>query len=180
MNGRSFCRLGGHQWRALQTEKPFHVHDSMMLRVCHHSKRTPCRDSTWTISQYHCQGRCELNARSSCCLGGQMWRALWTKKPFHVHDSMMLRVCHHSKFTPCRDSTWATSQYHCQGRCGLNARSSCCLGGQLWRAVVGGLQLYSEGQGAKSCVVKCTRAPNQLSPHLPMDGVSTACSSTGP
>ena len=45
---------------------------------------------------------------------------------------------------------------------------------------MGGLQLYSEGQGAKSCVVKCTRAPNQLSPHLPMDGVSTAWPSTCP
>ena len=100
------------------------------------------------------------------------------KKPFHVHDSMMLRVFHHSKFTPCRDSTWATSQYHCQGRCGLSTLSSCCLGDKLWRAVVGGLQLYSEGQGAKSCVVKCTRVPNQLSPHLPMDDVSTASSST--
>ena len=45
---------------------------------------------------------------------------------------------------------------------------------------MGGLQLYSEGQGAKSCVVKCTRVPNQLSPHLPMDGVSTAWPSTCP
>ena len=36
----------------------------------------------------------------------------------------MLRVCQRSKFTPRRDSTWATLQYHRQCRCGPNGWSA--------------------------------------------------------
>ncbi len=73
-------------------------------------------------SQYHCQGRCGPNRRSSCCLGGQLWRDPRTKTTFHVHASMMLRVCQH----PC-SSTGPCRRYNPAAEKGLENLNHLCM-----------------------------------------------------
>ena len=54
----------------------FHVSTKgTMFQACLHPKGMPCRQSTLTTLQYHCQGRKRLIGGGSGCLDGQQWLA---------------------------------------------------------------------------------------------------------